>query len=120
MLVLLSIFLKVKAPPDAGKRLRLIKKVESMDPMGCLLFIATVCCFVLALQWGGQSKPWTSPSVLGLLVGSLCLASLFGYTQWKRQEQALIPLRILCQRPIITSAMVLFFLGASTYLVYIS
>lgn len=88
-----------------------------MDPLGCLVFIGAVCCLLLALQWGGQSKPWSSSTVIGLLVGFVALSGLFGYLQWRRQDRALIPLRVLRQRSIFTGAMVLFFLGASTYLV---
>lgn len=88
-----------------------------MDFLGCALFLAAVCCLLLALQWGGQTKPWSSSTVIGLLVGSAALALVFIFIQWKRQERALITLRVFCRRSVFTSAMVLFFLGGSTYLV---
>lgn len=117
VLVVLSIFLKLKGVENANRRLSLKKKLESMDPLGCFVFIGAVCCLLLALQWGGQSKPWSSSTVIGLIVGFAALFGLFGYLQWRRQDRALIPTRVLRQRSIFTSAMVLFFLGASTYLV---
>jgi fatty acid desaturase len=92
-------------------------KLQHMDPIGCSVFIAAVCCLLLALQWGGQTKPWRSPTIIGLLVGGAALFCLFGIIQWKLGEKATIPLRILRYRSIYTSAGVLFFLGASTYVV---
>ena len=117
VLILLSIFLKVKGTENENRKLPVMKKLDSMDPLGCILFIGSVCCLLFALEWGGQSKPWGSPTVIGLLVGFVTLTSLFAYLQWRRKEKALIPLRVLRKRSIFTSAMVLFFLGASTYLV---
>lgn len=117
VLILLSIFLKVKGAENKNRTLPFVQKLHSMDPVGCFIFIGAVCCLLLALQWGGQSKPWNSSTVIGLLVGFVALACAFGYLQWKHQDRALIPLRVFRKRSIFTSAMVLFFLGASTYLV---
>lgn len=116
-MILLSIFLNVKGLKNENRKFPLLKKLENMDPIGCLTFVGAVCCLLLALQWGGQSKPWNSSTVIGLLVGFVVLACIFTYHQWRRQEKALIPLRVLLKRSIFTGAMVLFFLGASTYLV---
>ena len=117
VLFLLYFFLKIKRAENENRSLPVKKKMGNMDPLGCLVFIGAICCLLLALQWGGQTKPWSSSTVVGLLVGSIVLASVFGYLQWRRQERALIPLRVLRKRSIYTGAMVLFFLGASTYLV---
>lgn len=97
----------------------LAKKLSGMDPIGCLMFIGAVCCLLLALQWGGQSKPWESSTVIGLLIGFFALSCVFALLAWKRQDRALIPPRVFRRRSIFTGAMVLFFLGASTYLVII-
>lgn len=88
-----------------------------MDPFGCLIFISAVCCLLLALQWGGQTKPWKSPTIIGLLVGFALLAALFICIQLKLQANALIPIHVFRRRSIWTGAMVLFFLGSSNYLV---
>lgn len=117
VLVVLSIFLKFKGAESENRKLSLKLKLDSMDPLGCFVFIGAVCCLLLALQWGGQSKPWSSSTVIGLIVGFVALFGLFGYLQWRRQDRALIPPRVLRRRSIFTGAMVLFFLGASTYLV---
>ena len=120
VLIFLSIFLSVKGTDNENRRLPFKRKLECMDPVGCFVFIGSICCLLLALQWGGQSKPWNSTTVISLLVGFVGLALLFGYLQRRRQDRALMPLRILWKRSIFTGAMVLLFLGASTYLVIAS
>ncbi|KAF2194761.1 MFS general substrate transporter [Zopfia rhizophila CBS 207.26] len=115
VLLALTLFLRIKNEDNEYRSLSLKKKVASMDPLGCLFFISTVCCLLLALQWGGQTKPWNSTTIIGLLVGAGVLTIVFVFTQWKLQELALIPPRVLQQRSIWTSAAVLFFLGGACY-----
>ena len=117
VLVGLTIFLKVRRTNDKYRSLPLAKKISNLDPFGCLLFIGAVCCLLLALQWGGQTKPWNSPDVIGSLVGAFVTAVLFSFWQWKRGDAALIPFRVFRTRSVWTGAMVLFFLGAQAYVV---
>ena len=117
VIILLSIFLKVKGVDRESRQLPLTEKLRRLDPIGCSVFVAAICCLLFALQWGGQSKPWKSSTIIGLFVGFFVLSCLFGFLQWKSQERALIPFRVIRKRSIFTGAMVLFFLGASTYLV---
>lgn len=88
-----------------------------MDPLGCLVFIGATTSLLLALTWGGQSKPWSSPDVIGTLVGAGVIAALFIFLQWKRKDNALIPLRVLKPRSVWTGVLVLFFIGGNSYLV---
>lgn len=116
-MALLFLFLKVKGTDNANRRLPLKQKFHHMDPVGCLVFIAAICCLLLALQWGGQSKPWRSATVIGLFIGFGLLSCAFGHIQWRLGDRATIPLRVLRQRSMCVGALVLFFLGASTYVV---
>lgn len=45
-----------------------------IDVIGVILTLGSVTSFSLALQYGGQQDPWTSFTVIGLLV-SFCLLS---------------------------------------------
>jgi multisubunit Na+/H+ antiporter MnhB subunit len=110
-------FLRIKETGNENKQLPLKEKFGRMDPLGCIIFTGSVCCLLFALQWGGQTKPWKSATVIGLLVGAVGLAAVFIALQWKLQEKALIAPRVFLKRSIWTGAMVLFFVGASTYLV---
>lgn len=40
-----------------------------MDPVGTLLMLACVTCYILAMQYGGETYPWNSSVVIGLIVG---------------------------------------------------
>ncbi|KAI1471099.1 MFS general substrate transporter [Daldinia caldariorum] len=111
----LTVFLKIRGKQSEDRALPFTKKLRNMDPLGSLIFISAVCCLVLALHWGGQSKPWNSADVIGCLIGAGLIGILFIYLQWRRGESALIRLRVFKKRSIWTGSLVLFFLGAGTY-----
>ena len=88
-----------------------------LDVLGTVLFLGAICCLVLALQWGGETLPWSSPTVIGLFVGFGLLLPVFGLVQWKRGDDAIIPLNILKQRSILAGSAFLFFFGMLNYIV---
>ncbi|PYI23592.1 hypothetical protein BO86DRAFT_305537 [Aspergillus japonicus CBS 114.51] len=115
--VLLIFVLRIQGSKNKNRSLAVSEKLRRLDPIGCLVFMAAVCCLLLALQWGGQTKPWRSATVIGLFTGAGLLLILFVLIQIWRGEDALIPLRVLRQRSIWTGGGVLFCLGAATYAV---
>lgn len=115
-LLAILIFLRLNLSDDR-RRLPFLEKLRYIDGLGTLLFVGAVCCLLLALQWGGQTKPWHSAEIIGLFVGSGLLLVVFSYVQWKRGETAIIPLRVLRQRSILSGACFLFFLGMSSIVV---
>lgn len=88
-----------------------------MDFIGTVLFLGAICCLTLALQWGGVTKPWRSPRVIALLVVFGILTIGFCAVQYRRRDDALIPLRVLRQRSILVGALYLFFTGMFNYVV---
>lgn len=88
-----------------------------MDFVGATLFLAAICCLVLALQWGGQTLPWRSSTVIGLFVGAGFILLMFAFVQWRRGDDALIPLRIFRQRSILMGSIYLLFFGMLNYIV---
>jgi MFS family permease len=50
-----------------------------LDLLGAALMLGAAIPLMLALTWGGQRYPWTSPQLLTLLVVSAALWSLFTY-----------------------------------------
>lgn len=119
VLLTLQVVLKLKDEQNQYRQLPLRKKLTSMDPLGCVIFIGAVCSLLLALQWGGQTLPWQSAKIIGLLVGFALMTILFVFMQLRLQSNALIPVHVFRHRSIWTGAMVLFFLGSSNYLVSI-
>lgn len=117
VLPLLFFFLNVPGPRNANRSMALSSKLKNLDPIGCVLFTGSITCLLFALQWAGQSKAWGDSTIIGLFIGFALLLSVFCFIQWKRGEQAMIPLRVLFSRSIWTSAAVLFFLGGTTAVV---
>lgn len=114
--ILLLIILRLPKP-DGEPGLTLKQKISLLDFPGIILITGAVCCLVLALQWGGQDKPWNSADVIGLFVGAGLLLAAFCVVQWWKKEKATIPLRILRQRSIFLGAWYLFFLEMAIYVV---
>ena len=66
-----------------------------MDLPGLVTLTSSIICFVLALQWGGVTKVWSSADVVGTLVGWIALLLLFTIIQRIQGERALIVGRTL-------------------------
>lgn len=88
-----------------------------MDGLGALTLIGGVTCLLLALQWGGQTSPWSSGRVIGLFAGFGVLLALFGLLQWRLGEHATIPLRILRQRSVLMGSIFIAILDMTAYTV---
>jgi hypothetical protein len=56
--------------------------------------IGLLTCYILALQYGGQTHPWKSATVIGLFVGFVLLLSAFVAWQLFQKEYAMIVPRI--------------------------
>ena len=115
--ILITLFLKLKDGGTPERRLPIKDKLKRMDPLGAILVIASVCCLLLALQWGGTTISWRSKTVIGLLIGFGLLLVAFGLVQWWNGEKATIPLRIMWQRSVFMGAWYHFFLEMSIYIV---
>jgi hypothetical protein len=79
-----------------GRRKMLIQ----MDLVGLSLIVGAVVCYILAMQWGGISKAWTSAAVIGTLVAFGIFVILFIISQWYQGENAMVHSRIIKRRTI--------------------
>ncbi|KAH8733222.1 putative MFS multidrug transporter [Phaeosphaeriaceae sp. PMI808] len=88
--------------PDHGKPVNAPwkEKMLQMDFGGTSLLLGAVVCFVLAMQWAGVTKTWTSADVIGTLVGAGLLAILFVLAEIFLKERATLNIRLLTSRPI--------------------
>jgi MFS family permease len=69
--------------------------ILQLDLVGAALMIGLLTCYILALQYGGQTHPWKSSSVIGLLVGFVLLLAVFIAWELYRKEYAMIVPRIV-------------------------
>ncbi|KAK9416944.1 putative Major facilitator superfamily (MFS) profile domain-containing protein [Seiridium unicorne] len=119
VLVLIFFLLRLPKEPsntsDSSQAMTIMQKVWKLDPVGALLIVAAVTCILLALQWGGQSKPWNSSSVIGLLVGFVLILGVFFWTQWRLGDDATLPLWIFRRRSLLAGALFSFFFSMPSY-----
>ena len=102
-----SIF-SVKLKPSSNQTNRILpisEKLQHMDALGSFLFLGSISCLLLVLQWGGHTIRWQGSRAIGLFIGFGLLLGLFGFLQWKRGEYATIPVRILRKRSILMGAL---------------
>ncbi|KAF7563402.1 hypothetical protein G7046_g741 [Stylonectria norvegica] len=95
------------------------EKLLQMDPVGVALMIGALVSYIIALQDAGQSKPWGSSTVVGLLVGCVATLIVFGIWENSQGERAMVVPRLIKQRAIITSSLfAIFFSGSYFSIIY--
>ncbi|KAK8216891.1 MFS sugar transporter [Zalaria obscura] len=100
---------------QATKDMNLKQRVQQFDIIGTFVFLPMIVCLLLALQWGGTTYPWSNGRIIALFVvfGVLCI--IFIFIQWKKQETATVPPRVLGQRSVAASAWFGTCLGAAFF-----
>ncbi|CAE6428748.1 unnamed protein product [Rhizoctonia solani] len=73
-------------------------RIVRMDWVGAVLCIGMVSSLLLGLQWGGTSKPWDDPTIIGLLVTFGVSTVLLAGWQHYLGSRAMIPLKALMRR----------------------
>ncbi|EJU00927.1 MFS multidrug transporter [Dacryopinax primogenitus] len=104
--------------PEAAKAVQASakEKLLQMDLLGTFTIMAAVICYLLALQWGGVTLPWSNPNVYGLLIGFGLLVIMFVVLEWRMGERSLILPRLLRQRTVGIASAFIFFLGGGFFL----
>ena len=80
--------------------------IPKLDLPGFAIFAPAAIMFLLALEYGGQTYPWKSATVIGLFVGAgVAFAVFFG---WEHREgmNAMIPTSMIAKREVWTSSIV--------------
>ncbi|KAF4470310.1 aflatoxin efflux pump AFLT [Fusarium albosuccineum] len=83
-----------------------------LDPIGTCIFMPAVVCLLLALQWGGIEYPWDDSRTTSLFMLAGFLLLVFGYVQYKMDENATVPPRIFKKRSVWAGAFFSFNTGA--------
>jgi MFS family permease len=104
-----------KAPPLAVPvQAPLLEKVKQMDLLGVALAMGAIISFILAMEHG-QTEPWDSSTVVGLIVGFVLIAITLAGWEWWLDEVAMIPKRIFKQRFVWTNAILSSFIGGAYF-----
>ena len=67
-----------------------------MDIIGAALIMSLIVSYMLALQYDGQTHPWKSSQVIGLLVGFVAIVAVFIAWEIYQKERAMIVKRLVC------------------------
>lgn len=99
--IILIIFTTPKASySEETRNAPRLEKLLQMDLIGTGLILAAVICLLLALEWGGVTKPWNSSDVIGTLIGFGLITVLFVLVEWWQGSRALLLARILQRREV--------------------
>ncbi|SPQ23149.1 342eff8d-c4f9-42f6-99fd-6453fa1d3948 [Thermothielavioides terrestris] len=90
------VFMFPKRPPK--QPVPAAQQVRQLDPLGNLVFLPSVVCLLLALQWGGSTYAWNSGRIIALLVLAGVLFITFVAIQVWQQENATVAPRLFRQR----------------------
>ena len=79
-----------------------------MDLPGIIIVTSSLICYLLALQLGGITMPWSASTVVGLLVGWILLGLLFIVIEYLQKERAILAPRFLKERLILGCCIYIF------------
>ncbi|KAH7069958.1 major facilitator superfamily domain-containing protein [Paraphoma chrysanthemicola] len=112
----LLIFFFFKTPPQATvTKANWPEKIIQMDPVGVTLVMSGIITFILAVEYGGQKKPWDSSTVIGLFVGFVLIWVAFVAWEYFNQERAMLPRRLLSKRWVWQPSIFQFFYAAAYF-----
>lgn len=90
---------------NPNEQLPLKEKIANLDLFGTLIFVPGIISLLLALQWGGTKYGWGNARIIALMFAFGIGVIAFGYLQYKKQDAATLPPRIVTQRSIIAGAL---------------
>ncbi|KAI8934349.1 hypothetical protein NX059_009085 [Plenodomus lindquistii] len=87
---------------------------KHLDPLGTALFLPSITCLLLALEWGAAEFSWRSPRIVAMLVVFSVLFLAFIFWQYlTRHTTATVPARIILQRSVACGGASQFCVGAT-------
>lgn len=106
----LVILLLVKIPPahKTTKQHNLKDFIARFDLVGTLLFMPTIICLLLALQWGGVKYAWGEWRMVLLLVLFSVLLIAWAVSQYVQGDRATVPGSMVKQRSLASAIWFIF------------
>ncbi|PYH40784.1 MDR family MFS transporter [Aspergillus saccharolyticus JOP 1030-1] len=105
-----------QAPASANPMSAPLKeKLLHMDFIGAVLVMGLIISYILALQYGGQTHPWNSSVVIGLLVGFVLMLATFIAWEVLQGEYAMIVPRLFLKRYVCVGSIFMFFFGGAYF-----
>ncbi|KAL2830288.1 major facilitator superfamily domain-containing protein [Aspergillus cavernicola] len=104
--------------PPAAKTIKASwrERLLNIDFVGVVLTMCLIICFILALEYGGQSRAWDSSVVIGLLVGFVAVLTTLIVYEYYQGERAMFVWRLFKNRALWAPATYIFFLAGSYFI----
>ena len=83
------VFLDIETPKTP-----ILDGLKAIDWLGVILITGGTVMFLLGLEYGGVSFPWSSATVVCLLVFGVITIVLFFINEWKLAKYPMMPLRL--------------------------
>ncbi|MCJ1291341.1 hypothetical protein MMC34_002884 [Xylographa carneopallida] len=90
---ILLIFLDIETP-----RTPILAGLKAIDWFGSLTIVGGTVMFLFGLEFGGVTYPWSSATVVCLLVFGVVTIGIFFLIEWKVAKYPVIPLRLFSKR----------------------
>ncbi|KAK8009850.1 MFS transporter [Apiospora arundinis] len=94
----INLFLKLPTPKTP-----VLAGLKAIDWAGSLLIVGAALMVLLALEFGNVTFPWSSATVICLLVFGVATVGLFVANEWKLATNPVIPLRLFRDRSSVAS-----------------
>ena len=94
--------------------IRPVVRERRIDFVGALTLVAGVVPLLLALSWGGNDYPWTSPVILGLFAFAAVMLVLFGLVE-SRAIEPIIPMSLFRNSVVSVSVLALTLMAISMF-----
>ncbi|KAF3910726.1 hypothetical protein ABW21_db0208872 [Orbilia brochopaga] len=107
-LIVTVIYLRIPAPKVA-----LSARLKNLDYIGMITLPGATTCLLLALQWGGNTFPWSDGRVIGCFVGSAALFAAFLVNIFKFAKDPLLPAYFFTNRTLLAINAAEFCFGAN-------
>ncbi|KAJ7152948.1 major facilitator superfamily domain-containing protein [Mycena filopes] len=115
-LVVITLFFTAPGTRAKQETMSLSARIQQFDPWGTIIFVPSIICLLLALQWGGSKYPWSDGRIIALFVLFGVFISIFAAIQIWKQDMATVPPRILKQRSILSGSFFALCLGSSFFI----
>jgi hypothetical protein len=83
--------------------------IKAIDWYGAISIAGATILFLIGLQFGGISYPWSSPVIICLIIIGILLFFLFFYTQYYVSPYPIMPFTIFAHRSTLSALAVTFF-----------
>ena len=103
---MILVFMKLRTPKTP-----FLKGMAALDWLGSITIVGSVVMFLLGLEFGGVTYPWTSATVLCLIILGLFTGFLFFLIEWRIARYPIMPLGLFRSLQNTVALLVTFFHG---------